>query len=500
VPRRSRPFSAPHFREYTSRLVFDDGVQRGFEDWQVDVARDVFRGPDVAREVWLLVPEGNGKTTLVAALALYGLDFAPNPWIPVGASSRDQARILYTQAKSFVQSTPGLERRFECFDGYREIRSLRDADRRGRFGPAGRGIVVCPWDPDTNDGTIPYPYAIVDELHRHEDLTLYRLWKGKLRKRGAQIVTISTAGEPGSEFEDNRDLIRQRAAKRRRRHGGVRFEGGHLVMHEYMLEDVEQCMDPAKVAAVNPLPAITADTVAEDLASPTFDIGDHKRLKCNIPARSAFAAITDEEWAAAGTSLDRIPEGERIDCGLDFGWKWDTTAIAPIWNAGEYWLLDEAEVITPPRDGTSLHPDRVKERFTQVHERTPIEVVVCDITNGEDIAAWLEDELGVRVIVRGQETRSKVEDYKAFMRGLRNGTLRRVAHCPRLTRHSMNAVQRRLPGGDFRFDRPVSSRTAKLQDRRVIDALDAAGMVHTVVNTSAGEESVYQERELVVLS
>jgi phage terminase large subunit-like protein len=68
---------------------------------------------------------------------------------------------------------------------------------------------VCPYDPDHNDGVIPFPFAILDELHRHDDLTLYRLWKGKLRKRRAQILTISTAGEPGTEFEENRDRIRQ---------------------------------------------------------------------------------------------------------------------------------------------------------------------------------------------------------------------------------------------------------------------------------------------------
>jgi hypothetical protein len=33
---------------------------------------------------------------------------------------------------------------------------------------------------------------------------------GKLLKRGGQIVTISTAGEPGGEFEDTRAHIRRR--------------------------------------------------------------------------------------------------------------------------------------------------------------------------------------------------------------------------------------------------------------------------------------------------
>jgi hypothetical protein len=47
----------------------------------------------------------------------------------------------------------------------------------------------------------------------------------------------------------------------------------------------------------------------------------------------------------------------------------------------------------------------------------------------------------------------------------------------------MNALARRLPRGDVRFDRPTASRSSvRKQDTRVIDALDAAGMANTYVN------------------
>lgn len=483
-----RPFTVDHFRVYASRLVFDDGKCREPESFQLDFARDVFNGD---KECLLVVPEGNGKTSLVAELALYGCDWAPDPWIPVGASSRDQAKTLYTQAKGFVDRTPGLKRRFRCFDGYRAIKPLNATTGKPR---PGRGIEICPWDPDTNDGVIPYPYFICDELHRHPDLSLWRLWTGKCRKRGAQGIGISTAGEPGSEFEELRDRIRQLAVTSKKRYGGTHYRGGNLVMYEFRLDKPELCMKAKEVAKVNPLSTITAEMLAEDMESPTFDIGDWKRLKCNLPARSVHAAITDDEWAYAASVETEIPEGARIDVGLDIGWKYDTTALVPLWRAPDYLLLDEAIVIVPPRDGTSLHPDRIKEKFIRLNERNPIDAVVMDTTDGEDIMSWLEDNLGVAVIDRQQSNDLHVLDYKNFMRGLRNARsvkppgkdeakhsmpLRHVERCPRLTRHSMNAVARRLPRGDFRFDRPEQSRNAKKQDRRVIDALTAAGMVVT---------------------
>lgn len=80
------------------------------------------------------------------------------------------------------------------------------------------------------------------------------------------------------------------------------------------------------------------------------------------------------------------------------------------------------------------------------------------------------------------------------MKGLRNGTLKHTGD-PDLRRHALNAIARRLPGGDHRFDRPSSVRqNAKAQDRRVIDALTAAGMVVEHSERSRVKKSVYEER------
>jgi phage terminase large subunit-like protein len=68
-------------------------------------------------------------------------------------------------------------------------------------------IQVFASDDRTGDGVIPGGIAILDELHRHRDLKLYETWKGKLKKRDAQIIVISTAGEVGSEFEEERTAV-----------------------------------------------------------------------------------------------------------------------------------------------------------------------------------------------------------------------------------------------------------------------------------------------------
>lgn len=474
-------FTPEHFFEYASGLVFDDGETRPPQDWQIEVVADVFKG---FPETWLIVPEGNGKSTLLAEIALYGADFSDSPWIPVGASSAKQARIIYDQAAGFVERTPWLEERFKCFGGYKLIRSNANG---------GIGIEVFAAEAKTGDGVIPFPFAIVDELHRHDDLRLYSLWKGKLRKRGGQILTISTAGEPETPFENTRDEIRRRATKRERVGGHLRAEGPGLVLHEWMVPSDDECSDMAVVKAANPLWSITEQTLAEDFASPTMDLGDWKRLKCNRPTRSVISAITDKEWDDAQTKQE-IPANSEIDIGLDIAFKWDTTALVPLWNGPKYRLLGPATVLVPPRDGSSLHPDEIKNGLLEMTHGYRVGAIVMDMERAADVGSWIEDELGVTVIDRSQTNKLACADYEAFMDGLRNATLKHTGDHA-LRAHVLNAIARRLPGGDHRFDRPTASRrSVGQQDRRVIDALTAAAMVVEHSNRAKPKVSVYESR------
>jgi hypothetical protein len=123
----------------------------------------------------------------------------------------------------------------------------------------------------TADRAIPFPYAICDELHRSR-LGVYRTWQGKLRKRGAQLVTISTAGELASEFNANRDRIRDQAARGRRARGGTRYYGGGL-MHEYMLGRAEDYADARKGGGDQPAVAQHGRGAGGGSRVPTFDVG-----------------------------------------------------------------------------------------------------------------------------------------------------------------------------------------------------------------------------------
>jgi hypothetical protein len=223
-------------------------------------------------------------------------------------------------------------------------------------------------------------------------------------------------------------------------------------------------------------------------------LGDWKRLKCNRPTRSVISAVTDKEWDEAGVS-EEIPAGATVDVGMDVAFKWDTTAIQPLYVGSKYRLLGAPKILVPPRDGSSLHPDEIKQALFDLAASFKVETVVMDMHRAEDIAAWIEDTMGVTVIDHAHgQSRTHVSDYNAFMEGLRNGTLKHTGD-PELRAHVLNAIARRLPGGDYRFDRPSTVRqNARAQDRRVIDALTAAATVVEHSNRAAPQVSVYEDR------
>ena len=247
-------------------------------------------------------------------------------------------------------------------------------------------------DDRTGDGVIP-TLAICDELHRHRNLRLYRTWVGKLPKRNAQLVAISTAGEPGGEFEATREKIRIDATDVSRKGCFTRSATDSIIMHEWAMPPKSNFTDCKLVKQANPFSGITVGSLKKKLKTPTMTLQHWKRFSCNVATRGSAAAITDTEWAKAKTT-EKIPEGEPVWLGVDVGWKWDTTSMVPIWSPSIYRrLLGPAKILVPPRDGTSLETAKVEQAILDIHYRNPIEVVVMDTSPAEQLAEWIRNEI-----------------------------------------------------------------------------------------------------------
>lgn len=473
-PTDLEPFTVEHFRRWALDLTLDSG-----DPWVVEPYFELFLADYFAGvpECWLIVGEGNAKTTNLGGLGVYLLEFRPNPSIPWAASSRDQAEIGYRQAEGFVARSPRLKSFLKCQEGYRRIKRQ---DGTGR-------LQIFAADDGTGDGIIPTD-AFLDELHRHKNLKLYRTWTGKLNKRKGQLATISTGGEYGSEFELTRENIRQATPVISNAPGYTHCRSERIAFHEYATPEGADVTDMEIAKLANPFRGITVESLAEKFATPTMTLAHWQRFTCNVPTRSDDAAITETEWWSADIAKVgddwpgfpvEIPEGEPIWLGLDVAWKWDTTAMVPFYMTDkQHRLLGPATILTPPRDGNSLDPDDVERALWDIHQRNPIHTVVMDTSRAEQLGLWIEKKMGALVIDRQQTNPAAVQDFDDFMEALRNGWLKHSGDAG-MAKHALNAVARILPLGDARFDRPNQSRSGPEQERRVIDALSAAAMVNS---------------------
>lgn len=145
-------------------LRLENGRPLRVEGFQRRMLRDYFEG---TTETLILVPKKNGKSTLIAALALFHLATTPDAECVIVAASREQAGILFGQAAGFVRRSDWLKARVKA-----SLRELRSRDDAGR-------IRVLAADVDTADGVIP-TLAIADELARHRSPELYAVMRDGL--------------------------------------------------------------------------------------------------------------------------------------------------------------------------------------------------------------------------------------------------------------------------------------------------------------------------------
>jgi phage terminase large subunit-like protein len=359
-------------------MVLDNGDYWTLEGFQAEVVEDIFAG---FADVWVVIPEGNAKTTLMSGVSLYHTDFTPSANCLVAAASRDQAGILFSQAAGLIHRSPGFDNRFRVFEGYRRIVS---------HGTQGR-IQVMAADERTGDGAIP-SLGMVDEPHRMRDLNLYRTWRGKLDKRGGQLVAISTAGEPGGEFEEVRARMHSDATDSRVDGSHTRSASEDSVIHDWRIDPDADHADMEAVKAANPLSTITVETLAKRYRSPSMKPEHWARFVCNVATMAGGAWLPPGRWGELYEENVEIPEGADVVLGVDVGTKSDTSAVTRLWRRDDGKIVVEAEVFTPQGDGTAMEIAIVERAVRANARRYRVKAVVYDKWSFERSAQELRGE------------------------------------------------------------------------------------------------------------
>ncbi len=455
------------------------------EDFQCCVVEDILGGTP---EIMVVIGEGNAKTTLLAGVNLYFADFKPSAKCLVAAASREQAETLYVQAADMVYNSPGFRDRFRTFDGYRRIVAYQS---RGR-------IQIKAADDRTGDGAI-FDLSTIDEPHRARDMSLWRTWRGKVDKRGGQILGISTAGDPSSEFEEVRAAMHRLAAESVTVGRHTRsITPGESLIHDWRLNRDDDPTDMAIVKLANPLSTITEESLARKRRSPSMTDLHWARFVCGIPTRATGQGIRAEDFDALVEEGLVAKRGAWSVGFLDMAWTGDTTAMGVLtWERHERRTVTDVKVIHPPVDQAAVvigllelqskFPDLVgivydenagAKQLAQMLAASEHPLQYDNAARAAKNLPPIDAPLPPLEFFGHAQSNSAMAPAAAHLdEAMRMGWIRFVDD-PELRRHFLNAVRAPVGAEQFKYDRPSDAKGGERRSRFPIDLLTGVTMGH----------------------
>ena len=277
-----------------------EGWQRDFWDEALEVGPD---GRRIYQEVGLGLPRKNGKSTMAAAMGLYGLVGTEEnePEVYVGAGAQQQAGIVMSQSLRMARRSPALGPL---------VKVLKYTVEGVRNGGIMRAL--------SSDGGLQHglnpSLSIIDEVHAHKNADLFTaLTTGTGAREEPLTVWITTAGLD----EDNllRDLYGQMSSgtgeldrsdpyltRYRDRDNGI-------LVYWYGAPDNADIEDPKVWLGVNPASWLTEDVLRREFGKlkQKGRLLEWRIYHLNQIRGSQETWLPDGTWAACG----RDEEDER---------------------------------------------------------------------------------------------------------------------------------------------------------------------------------------------
>lgn len=369
------------FEEFCGELRVEDGSPLVLEPFQKRVLGDHFDG---CTEEVVIISKKNGKSTLFSALGLFHLKEWPeaDPEVPIGASSRDQATILYNQAASMVErSGTQIEKTvyriagvdYDVRRGYRLIRLADNHNAR---------IRVLAADANTADGVIP-TLALVDELHRHPSGDLYGVFRDGLDGRDGRMVTMSTAGlaEDSALGELRTAAMKLDSFERDGTYCHARADG--FVFHEWSLTGDDDRDDLELVKRANPASWQTVEKLARRKASPSMTPGRWARFACGVWTSAEEPWIEASVWDPLEVDIGQVQKSEAVWTAISAGVNPAIVLAAP---------RDEGAAVKAEVFEGEIPLESLEHRLVELAEDYQIREVAYDRVEFQRSAELLESQ------------------------------------------------------------------------------------------------------------
>lgn len=302
---------------------------------QINGWRHVETGLRRFRYAYIEVPRKNGKSTLLAAVALYFLtvDGEPGAKVFSAASSTDQAKIVFDAARVMAMTgTVGGEPLWHVLGLQVEQHKIKTRDPAAVF----RAVAS---QTKSQDGKNPH-CAIIDELHEHQKRDVWDAMSSALGAREQPLmIAITTAGHNtgGICYEQRRYVQRLLdAVSDDESYFGLIFEA----------DEGDDPGDPLTWAKANPSLGVSkkqqfmADEWNKAQASPAA-LGEFLRKHLDIWTSIGASAIDMDRWRGAERPEMRLAPlaGSKAWIGVDLALMHDFSSVVVVVPADEEFLV-----------------------------------------------------------------------------------------------------------------------------------------------------------------
>ena len=383
-------------------------------DWQRDLVHGMF-APGV-RQGLVSMPRGNGKSTLAAALALYGLfaDGVEGAQVLCVASDERQARIVFNAARRMVELNDELGDRVQVFQDRLYVPHTDSTLAPLPAEPA----ALMGWDPSL---------CVLDELHVVTPETYEAMVTAGGKRDRSLLLAISTpAGDlDGAMY----DLVQH----------GREGEDPSFYFAEFAAPAGCDLDDEDAWAEANPALGDFLHVDALRAVRHTTRESTFRQLRLGQWVEQVEGAwLPDGAWSACEVEGWSIPEGTDVVLGLDGSFSQDCTAVVAV-SCEDPPHVEVVALWEPPGDLDYRVPVAdVEDAIRQAARRWQVREIAADPFRWTRTLQALEAE-GLPVVEFPQSAPRMTRATNALFEAIMNG---QVTHSgdSRLGRHVANCV------------------------------------------------------------
>lgn len=460
------------------------GLPLRLEDWQLEFMGEALATNDPlgAEPSWnsltLVVSRKNGKTSMLAAYALYRLiNDQTQPEILLAAASDKQAGRLFDAVVSYVRKNAELA----------ELVVLREYIGEIARADGGGKILRMASSADNLHGYNP-SLVVCDELHAWTKPSQRKAWAalttGGGARKNTQTFTITTAGD-ANERESGilgRMIDRNEAIGDVEKHPGLtisRNAQARTLVYNYSAP-TKDATDAAALKLANPASWITEEYLERQAANPELSAEEVLQLHGCVWVAGANAWIPADWWNAAIERDVIIEPGSRVSIGVDVGIVHDATACVIAWQRPEDdRIVLEAKIWTPA-PGRNVDLAEVEDHIRNIASEFDLAGCFYDPRFFERSAQTLDSE-GLIMVTMPQNSATMADAYQTFYAMMGEGMIRHAGDSAEYAQHVLQTAAQMTDRG---------WKISKMRQRQRIDALVASVM--------AAYGAVIQSEETIV--